>query len=336
MTTGVLAELWRALGGPPDALDRVSFTGAAPTLPGPFPVDELAAATVAAATLAVAGMAIGSPPVTVDRRHAAVAFRGEAYLKPIGWELPAAWDPIAGDYATADGWIRLHTNYERHRVAATKTLGLAADADRAMVADAVAGWAIEALEQAVVANGGCAAAQRSPDAWWAHRQGSAVAAEPLVAVTNEAEVQRSRPTADAGRLLAGVRVLDLTRVIAGPIASRFLAAHGADVLRIDPPGFAEVPTLIVETTVGKRRATVDLTTDAGRGVLRSLVADAHVVVHGYRPGALAGLGLGDDELRRLRPDVVIASLDAYGWTGPWRARRGFDSLVQHSSGITTI
>ncbi len=335
MSEAVLAELWRGLGGASDALERVSFTGAEHTLPGPFPVDELAAASVAAATLAVAAVAEESAPVSVDRRHAAIAFRSEAYLHPIGWQLPAAWDPIAGDYAATDGWIRLHTNYERHRIACIKALGLATDAGRAAVTETVSRWDVESLEEAVVAAGGCAAGQRSPDEWRTHPQGSAVAAEPLLTVADGAERRRHVPTTGDAPL-AGVRVLDLTRVIAGPIASRFLAAYGADVLRIDPPGFAEVPALVVETTVGKRRAAVDLTTNAGRDVLRALVADAHVVVHGYRPGALAALGLGDDELRSMRPDIVIASLDAYGWTGPWRARRGFDSLVQHSSGITTI
>jgi crotonobetainyl-CoA:carnitine CoA-transferase CaiB-like acyl-CoA transferase len=334
----VVAAIWSALGGPADSLDRVAFTGPAHTLPGPFLLDDFAAATIAAATLAVAGVdRTDRGPVTIDRRHASLAFRSEAYLRLVGWELPGAWDPIAGDYPTADGWIRLHTNYERHRAAAVKALGLATDAGRDAVADAVAGWAADDLEQAVVAGGGCAATQRGADAWRAHPQGAAVAAEPLVAVTYGGDGAPPHATeADGASPLGKVRVLDLTRVIAGPIASRFLAAYGADVLRIDPPGFAEIPGLVVETTAGKRRAAIDLATESGRRTMRALVAEADVVVHGYRPGALAALGFDDDELRAIQPGLVIASLDAYGWSGPWHARRGFDSLVQHSTGITTI
>lgn len=337
MSETVLGAIWRALGGPADSVDRVSFTGGAHTLPGPFLVDDFAAASIAAATLAIAGIdRLDGPPVTIDRRHAALAFRSEWYLRPVGWELPPAWDPIAGDYRAADGWIRLHTNYERHRAAAVKTLGLATDAGRDAVAEAVAGWTGGDLEEAVVSGGGCAAQQRGVDAWRAHPQGAAVASEPLVAVAY-GDGALGRSTVSGGdQPLAGVRVLDLTRVIAGPIASRFLAAYGANVLRIDPPGFAELPGLVVETTVGKRRAAIDLAAEAGRYTLRALVAGADVIVHGYRPGALAALGFDDDELRAIQPGLVIASLDAYGWSGPWRGRRGFDSLVQLSSGITTI
>jgi crotonobetainyl-CoA:carnitine CoA-transferase CaiB-like acyl-CoA transferase len=130
-----------------------------------------------------------------------------------------------------------------------------------------------------------------------------------------------------------VRVLDLTRVIAGPVATRFLAGYGADVLRIDPPGFAEVPALLPETTAGKRTAALDLTGAAGREAFESLVAGADVLVSGLRADALARLGYDDAALAALNPALIVASLDAYGWDGPWRDRRGFDSLVQMSSGI---
>jgi crotonobetainyl-CoA:carnitine CoA-transferase CaiB-like acyl-CoA transferase len=130
-----------------------------------------------------------------------------------------------------------------------------------------------------------------------------------------------------------VRVLDLTRVIAGPVGTRFLAAYGADVLRIDPPGFAEVPALLPETTTGKRTAALDLRTADGRVAFEGLVASADVLVTGLRADALARLGYDDDALSALNPALIVASLDAYGWAGPWRDRRGFDSLVQMSAGI---
>jgi crotonobetainyl-CoA:carnitine CoA-transferase CaiB-like acyl-CoA transferase len=139
--------------------------------------------------------------------------------------------------------------------------------------------------------------------------------------------------AGAARPYSGVRVLDLTRVIAGPVGTRFLAAYGADVLRVDPPGFAEVPALLPETTAGKRTTALDLTTAGGRAAFEGLVATADVLVTGLRADALARLGYDDGALAALNPALIIASLDAYGWDGPWRDRRGFDSLVQMSSGI---
>ncbi|MBY0277784.1 CoA transferase, partial [Candidatus Binatia bacterium] len=203
--------------------------------------------------------------------------------------------------------------------------------ERDAVAAAVARRDRDALEQDVVDAGGCAAAMHDLDAWRAHPQGLAVAAEPLLARrTIDAPPWRPGP---AQLPLAGVHILDLTRVIAGPICTGLLAGWGADVLRIDPPGFAEVPALLPETTAGKRRAFLDLRTPAGRDALDELLRGADVLVAGYRGGALERLGLDDATLRVRHPALVVAALDAYGWTGPWSARRGFDSLVQMSCGI---
>jgi crotonobetainyl-CoA:carnitine CoA-transferase CaiB-like acyl-CoA transferase len=141
------------------------------------------------------------------------------------------------------------------------------------------------------------------------------------------------PHAAAGPL-AGVRVLDLTRVIAGPVGTRFLAAYGADVVRIDPPGFAEVGALLPETTLGKRCAALDLREPADRQVFERLVAGADVLVGGFRSDAMGRLGYDPESLRALNPDLIVARHDAYGWEGPWSTRRGFDSLVQMSVGIT--
>ena len=199
----------------------------------------------------------------------------------------------------------------------------------------MARWGADDLEAAVVTAGGAAAAMRSAAAWDAHPQGVAVAAEPLLHVERTAAGPRMAE-ADAappsGRPLDGLRVLDLTRVLAGPVATRLLAGWGADVLRIDPPGWDE-PNVVPEVTLGKRCARLDLHEDRDRDRLLRLLADADVVVHGYRPGALDGLGLGADARDAARPGLVDVSLDAYGWTGPWAGRRGFDSLVQMSSGI---
>lgn len=280
-----------------------------------------------------------APEVVVDRGLASLWFSQS--FKPVGWELPPAWDAIAGDYECADGWIRLHTNSPHHRLAALGVLGLASgSATRESVAAEVAGWAGEELEAAVVAAGGCAAQMRNADLWREHPQGNAVAAEPLIhwTRTNKAaqvgDIIPVQPgtNGSAGGPLAGVRVLDLTRVLAGPVATRFLAGYGADVLRIDPPDWSE-PALEPEMTLGKNCARLDLKTGDGLRQFKALLADADILVHGYRPSALAGLGLGDEVLAAGYPGLVNVALDAYGWTGPWAGRRGFDSLVQMSSGI---
>ena len=371
--------IWAAQGGDPALPDCLTFAGNGDPR-SVFAVGALAAGAVAAAGLAI-GEWIGTggggaPAVAVDRRLAALWF--DTNFKPLGWTPPPAWDPIAGDYRAADGWIRLHTNAPHHRAAALRVLashgashgafqgasqgvshgashgGDHADAapDKAAVLAAVAAWTADALETAIVAAGGCAAAMRDLAAWSAHPNGAAVAAEPLVAIAQPTPVHtgialpglpatgpaHTRPAPDLapqpvpGRPLAGIRVLDLTRVLAGPVATRFLAGYGADVLRIDPPWWDE-PALLPFITLGKRCARLDLRAPADMAVFRDLLSRADILVHGYRSDALSRLGLDEAARQAIRPGLIDVSLDAYGWTGPWLGRRGFDSLVQMSSGI---
>ncbi len=303
--------------------------------PSAFAVSELANASVAAVGLALAdlvaalNLSAARPEVTVDQRLASLWF-GYSF-RPDGWEMPAPWDPIAGDYPCADGWIRLHTNLPHHRAAALNVLGCTGA--REAVAGAVATWPGAALEQAVVEAGGVAAALRSRQDWLAHPQGAAVTQEPLIDwVKPRRVVLRQRPAASLSRPLAGLRVLDLTRVLAGPVSTRTLAGFGADVLRIDPPGWDE-PGVLQDVALGKHMAALNLRTETGRDRLRALLAEADVLVHGYRPGALADLGLDLATRDAIAPNRVEVTLDAYGWTGPWAGRRGFDSLVQMSAGL---
>ncbi len=244
--------------------------------------------------------------------------------------MPSVWDPIAGDYEASDGWIRLHTNAPHHRAAALAALGV--EGDKAAVAAAVRRWRADDLETAVVMRGGCAATMRSLADWAAHPQGRAVATEPLLSVERGGQGEATRWAATRDRPLAGLRVLDCTRVLAGPVATRYLAGFGAEVLRIDPPDWDE-PSVVPEVTLGKRCARLDIKTSDGRARFGALLAGADVFVHGLRPGALDALGFGVEERQRIRPGLVDVSLDAYGWTGPWAGRRGFDSLVQMSAGI---
>jgi hypothetical protein len=342
----ITARVWSKVGGPAGLLDFVTTVGPRAVLPSHFDVTGLATASVAAATLAAAEFLAARNgtrprPVTVDSRQACAAFAAEGLFTPVGWDLPNIWDPIAGNYQAQDGWIRLHTNYAYHRAAVERLLGAE---DRESVRAAVGGWKAEDLEAAVVEAGGCAAVMRTRKDWLASPAGAATAHAPLVQVADRRLPTGTGVPAGAGgvagaggaggpRPYSGVRVLDLTRVIAGPVGTRFLAGYGADVLRIDPPGFAEVPALLPETTAGKRTAALDLTTADGRAAFEGLVATADVLVTGLRADALARLDYDDDALAALNPALIVASLDAYGWDGPWRNRRGFDSLVQMSSGI---
>ncbi|QXC62875.1 CoA transferase [Aquihabitans sp. G128] len=343
-TEAHLAVLWAALGGEAALAEAVATSGPEVVLPSVFDVTGFASAAAGAAALAVAELwaaRTGSalPAVSVDRTAACASFLCEALFEPQGWERPPIWDPLAGDHRSADGWIRLHTNYASHRDAALGALGLdpAVEVTREEVAARVALRSGDELEAAVVDEGGCAAVLRDAASWGAHPAGLATASEaPVrlgdpVPITGGTAVDLGTPPGAAP--LAGIRVLDLTRVIAGPVATRYLAGYGADVVRIDPPGFAEVGALLPETTLGKRCAALDLRVLDDRRRFEALVAEAHVVVAGLRPGALAGLGYDSVGLRSLNPALVTVSHDAYGWGGPWSGRRGFDSLVQMSTGI---
>lgn len=301
-------------------------------LPSTFAVTDLAAASLGAAGQAVAQLIQQQtgrlPGVSVDRRLASFWFSSS--IRPVGWDVPPLWDPVAGDYASADGWIRLHTNAPHHRAAAERVLGKAAD--RSDMAANVAKWKAAELEQAIVDEGGCAAQMRSWQAWQSHPQGLAVNAEALVQRQTNETTSVKPWLGSVARPLAGIKVLDLTRVLAGPVASRFLAGLGADVLRIDSPNWNE-PGVVPEMTLGKRCARLDLKSPEGRQVFENLLKDADILFHGYRADALEQLGYTASALQAIAPGLIDVSLNAYGWSGPWRNRRGFDSLVQMSSGI---
>jgi len=322
MTRNFSAQISQALAGAAATLtpSDVVIAGSPADLTSCFDVAGLATASVAAAAGEV-GALLGARDVQVDRGLAQAWF--DMTLKPEGWALPSSWDPLAGNYRTSDGWVRLHTNAPRHRDAALRVLGCAGDP--AAVAAAVRARTAVDLETAIVAAGGAAAAMHSLEDWSRHPQGRAVARDPLIAWSQRGQ---ARPGLD----WRGLKVLDLTRVLAGPVATRFLAGYGAEVLRIDPPDWDE-PGLEPEVTLGKRCAGLDLRQSEDRHTFETLLARADVLVHGYRPDALAGLGYGADDLRRLAPAAIEVTLNAYGWQGPWSGRRGFDSLVQMSCGI---
>lgn len=317
-------EIQDALGSHASTSPLVEVSGAF-SLSSVFGVSELALSSVLAATRELAALT-GATQVSVDRRLTELWF--DTTLRPIGWSLPPSWDPIAGNYLARDGWIRLHTNVPAHLAATLSVLEV--EATRSNVGRAVANWSRFDLEDAVIDAGGVAAAMRSLTEWALHPQGQSVANEPLIAWSENSEHSTNLPALKDR--LNGLRVLDLTRVLAGPVATRFLAGFGASVLRIDPLDWQE-DGLEPEVTLGKSCCGLDLQCTADRARFEELLSTAHVFIHGYRPGALDRLGYDAARRRDLNPSLLDVSLSAYGWSGPWKGRRGFDTVVQMSSGF---
>jgi crotonobetainyl-CoA:carnitine CoA-transferase CaiB-like acyl-CoA transferase len=321
---------------PSEALTFAHLAGGDPVYPSSFAVATAAQSTIAAAALAACelGHARGAPrqQVSVDAAHAAAECLG---WFSIAGRVPEVWDKFSGLYRARDGWVRIHANFSHHREGALRLLGLdPATTDREAAEQAMRGWDAQAFEEAAAQAGLVATALRSFAQWDASEAGRAVAAQPLFTITRigEAPPLALPPLSARQRPLEGLRVLDLTRILAGPVGGRALAAYGADVMLVNAPHLPNIEA-IADTSRGKRSALVDLRSDAGKAAMDALLREAHVFVQGYRPGALQGLGYGGEEVARRRPGIVQVSLSAYGPLGPWRARRGFDSLVQTAMGF---
>jgi crotonobetainyl-CoA:carnitine CoA-transferase CaiB-like acyl-CoA transferase len=330
----ILSDVWTSVGGEAAALDALTLTGEEPQLPSSFRVGAAAQVSVAASALGAAEiwkMRSGqAQAVAVDMRHAVVECRSERYLRVDDKPPPPAWDPVAGVYEVRDGFVRLHTNFSHHRDAVCRVLNC--PPAREAVQAALMPWQGEAFETAAYANGGVVAFMRSHAEWSATPQARALAGLPLISITKIGEAA-PKPWPEGARPLAGIRVLDLSRVIAGPVAGRTLAAHGADVLLISGPELPVIPWLVVDTGRGKLTGFVDLKSEQGRATLRELLAGADIFSQGYRPRALARLGFAPEDAARISPGIIYVTLSAYGHAGPWAERRGFDSLVQTATGF---
>ncbi len=341
-----LRDLWLKAGLDPAALAHIALPGQGAVLPSSFDVATSAQASLGAAAGAAAELwhlRSGQPrqQIGVDRLHAAMECT--AYLQLDGLN-PTLWDKISGLYPCgesigAPGWVRIHANFAHHRDGALRLLGLpeGPGAERAAATQALRAWSAPSFEQAAADAGLVVAAARSFDEWDQHPQAAAVAAQDLVSITPiddaPAAPPRQWPTLREGqRPLAGLRALDLTRILAGPVGGRCLAAYGAEVLMVNGPHLPNIDA-IADMSRGKRSCQIDLRDEAGRARLGHLVEDAHVFLQGYRPGALAARGFSAQALAQQRPGIVVASLSAYGTSGPWGGRRGFDSLVQTATGF---
>ena len=331
----ILADLWTLAGGDPTALEAVTLTGEEPQLPSSFRVAAAAQTSIAAAGLAAAHVwklrGGQDQKINVEMRHAVVECRSERYLRVEDQAPPPAWDAIAGVYKTrGQRFVRLHTNFPHHRDAVCRVLNC--KAERAEVQAALMQWDAEAFETAAYQAGGVVAMMRSHDEWSETPQAKALAALPVLTIEKIGDAA-PKPWPPGNRPLAGLRVLDLSRVIAGPVAGRTLAVHGADVLLVSGADLPAIPWLTIDTGRGKLTTFIDLKRGEDRRQLKELLREADIFSQGYRPQALADLGFSPEEAARINPGIIYVSLSAYGHVGPWASRRGFDSLVQTTTGF---
>lgn len=338
-TSELLTTAWQALGGDAALLDLVEVRGGDPggLLPSIWPALPAMVAAVACSTLAASvldGARTGRPalPVSLDVEHVALAARSERYATSGTDDAPDLFAPLSRAYQTRDGWLRLHGNYAWHRERALRVLGFGDDvaATPQAVAAAIRDWGTIALEDTLAQEGALGFAMRSRAEWLDHPHGRAVADLPLL--ERSIGAAPGHP-AGPGRVATGLKVLDMTRVIAGPVATRTLGAWGAHVLRLDSPRLPELPAQATDMLSGKSSAILDLADPPHRAHLESLLATADVMVQGYRPTALQRHGLDGASLAQRHPHLCVVTLSAWGRKGPWATRRGFDSLVQFPTGI---
>jgi crotonobetainyl-CoA:carnitine CoA-transferase CaiB-like acyl-CoA transferase len=332
---------WLELGGDAADLELVRAPEPPLFLPSRLDAAGLLGDCVSLATLAIHRIQVARgtrevpAPVHVHGGRVVTAAQSERHFRLDG-EAPVVWSPLSGFWPAYDGWVRTHANYPHHAERLARVLGLEGEPTVESAAAAIARWPALELEDAAAEAGAVVGAVRTPEQWAAHPHAIALRDQPLVHVRADGAAAPA-PWAGTGPLpLAGIRVLDLTRVLAGPVATRNLALAGADVLRVDSPRLPEIGWVHLDTGAGKSSCTLDLRSTGDRRALLDLLDRADVVVTGYRPGSLDRLGLSPDALVERRPGLVVGTVSAWGTDGPWSGRRGFDSVVQAVTGIAMV
>ena len=355
---GLLAEV-----GLPSALaERVVLTGEERPFDSPFPVVECAASALgaigAAASFLWEQRTGAAQPVTVAKGHAGASLVGFAFQQLEDGDTPVA--PFALDrplvklYRCGDGrWIHLQGQFPHLARRACEVLGCAVDSPSDVVAEHVAAWDGLALEEALAAADACGAMARSVDEWAAHPQAAAIAPLGRVSIekigdsapepawhhrgtttpTTDSAVASSSSSSSSSRPLDGLRVLDLSRLLAGPTNGRTLAEHGAQVLLVNSARLVNIPAFVMDTGHGKRSSILELDEPGGLTTLKELVAGADVFTQGYRGGSLQRRGLGPQGLAEIRPGIVVVTINCYGDAGPWRGRPGWEQMAQTVSGM---
>lgn len=347
----IVRDIWIGIGLPPYALESVNLTGDGLGLPSSFKIGALAQSTITLSALSAALVHTVHmkshiiPRITVPLRHAVTEFRSERYYSINDTPNQYAFSPVGGVHKTQDGYVRIHDAFPHHRDGALKLLGLENNAKKADVAGAVAKWRAIDLENKGIESGLVIGVLKSFEEWDKSTQAPYISKFPVSirridtgsssfqpAVDTKSFINRL-PSQTQTKCLQGLRVLDLSRVIAGPLAGKTLAAHGADVLWVTAPHLPDLPEVDVDMGRGKRTVQLDLRTPEDRATLLALARDADVFLQSYRPGALEALGLGPADVAAVNSRIVYANLSAYGTGGPWAGRRGFDSIVQTGTGL---
>ena len=333
-------HLWESMNLPKEAVHSLALEGEGISLPSSFKIGHLAQSAISLSALTAAlfhSRRVGCkiPQVTVPLQHACVEFAAERLYSIAGVEKPVLWGPVGGLHRTADGYVRIHDGFPHHRDGAKRLLGCSQNADRPEVAAKVLTWKAIDLETAAVNAGLPIAALRSFSEWDSLPQSVAVSNVPITI----RKIGLGKPYISASnsrhdKCLRGIRVLEMSRVIAAPVAGKTLAAHGADVLWITSPNLPDLPPVDREFSRGKRTIQLDINTTTDKETFFNLAKDADVFIQSYRPGALAAKGLSTTDVAAQNHNgMVVANMSAYGSSGPWAARRGFDSLVQTCSGM---
>ena len=338
MTNDALRTLLPIAGWLEERARVVEITGGTdPILPTPFRIGETSAAALAAVGLAVSDLwdlrTGRRQEISVDTRQATASLRSGRHMQMDGAPISNERNTVVGVYPAKNGhWSYLHCNFPNHRAAALSVLGV--PEDREAVRKAVARWDALELEEAIIAANGAGGMVRTIEEWAQHPQATAIAALPLMEIVKMGDSPPEK-LPDGDRPLSGIRVLDLTRVLAGPTCARTLAEHGADVLKITGAHLPNIGSQEYDTGHGKLSAHLDLREQKDLETLRGLVREADVFSQGYRPGTLGKRGLSSEALAKLRPGIVYVSLSAFSHVGPWASRRGFDTVVQTVSGISS-
>ncbi len=318
-----------------EANTSVEIVGRDPVLQTRFRIGDAAAAALAAAGIAISGvweLRTGRrQDVRVQVPLAAASLISFVFQRLSNTDAPTRDPGLTDFYRTRDDrWFLVHRGFPKNLEAILDLLSCEATPEA--VARAVAAQDAQALEDEFGRRGLCGAMVRTEDQWSSHPQAVALAERPVVDVIRVGD-SPPEPFQEGDRPLSGIRMLDLTRVLAGPTCGRSLAAHGADVLRIDSPSLPNVPAFVMDTGHGKRSAHLDLKYAAEADRLRELVRGADVFGQGYRLGVMERLGFGPEALHELRPGLVYTSINCYGHTGPWLERPGWEQLAQTVTGI---